>query len=271
MNRFSPLKTRSLYFVALVYLLAFFVAVISIYMLPFSILINTLYADLAATLVVFIFSRIYKNSSIYDPYWSVAPILIVGFWLVNFGKSYFDYREMLIFILVCWWGFRLTWNWILRWNGLKDEDFRYVDLKKSKGIIAFTLDFVGIHFFPTLIVFVGLLPVYHILSTESISLNYIDGFAIVLTVVAILIETIADNQLRDFKRNNNSGTLKSGLWKYVKYPNYLGENLFWWGLFLFALAASADYWKLIFAPISMNMLFILISIPMMKKRLAKRN
>lgn len=270
MNRFSPSKIRSLYFVVLVYLLALFIAVISIYLLPFSILIDTLIADLAATLVVFIFSRIYTNSSIYDPYWSVAPIIIVGFWLIYFGKSYLDSREILIFILVCWWGFRLTWNWILRWNGLKDEDFRYVDLKKSKGIIAFTLDFVGIHFFPTLIVFVGLLSVYYIVSTDSVSINYIDGLALVVTVMAILIETIADNQLREFKRKNNKGRLKSGLWKYIKYPNYLGENLFWWGLFLFALGASADNWKLIFAPISMNLLFIFISIPMMKKRLAKR-
>lgn len=270
MNKFSPFKTRSLYFVAVVYLVAFFIAAICIYLLPFSILINTLYADLAATLIVFVFSRLYKNSSIYDPYWSVAPILILAFWLINFGKSFSDFREMLIFILVFWWGSRLTWNWILRWNGLKDEDFRYVDLKKSKGIIAFTLDFMGIHFFPTLIVFVGLLPVYHVIADKTTSFNYIDVLAVILTVVAILIETIADNQLREFKRNNNSGRLRTGLWKYVKYPNYLGENLFWWGLFLFALAASADNWSLIFAPISMNLLFIFISIPMMKKRLSKR-
>lgn len=270
MNRFSPFKSRSLYFIVLFYLLALIIAVISIYLLPYSILINTLIADLAATLVVFIFSRMYKNSSIYDPYWSVAPIIIVGFWLIYFGKSYLDFREILILIFICWWGLRLTWNWILRWEGLKDEDFRYVDLKKSKGIIAFVLDFLGIHFFPTLIVFVGLLPVYHIVSNQSISVNYIDGFAIILTIAAILIETIADNQLRDFKRNNNTGRLKSGLWKYIKYPNYLGENLFWWGLFLFALAVSDDNWKLIFAPLSMNLLFIFVSIPMMKKRLSKR-
>lgn len=251
-------------------MLAFIVAAVCIYLLPFSILYNTLYADLAATLVVFMFSRYYKNSSIYDPYWSVAPILIIGFWLVNYGISYMDFREVLIFILVCWWGFRLTWNWILRWNGLKDEDFRYVDLKKSKGITAFALDFVGIHFFPTMIVFIGLLPVYYVVSTPGMSINYIDGIAAAFTIIAILIETIADNQLREFKRNNKSGRLKSGLWKYVKYPNYLGENLFWWGLFLFALAESGENWKMIFAPISMNLLFIFVSIPMMKERLSRK-
>lgn len=268
MSRFSGQKRRSLTLVLLVYILAFFVAGIIANILPFNILINTLWADLAATLVVFVFSRIYKNSSIYDPYWSVVPIIIVSYWFISFGKSIIDIREILLLILIYWWGIRLTWNWILRWHGMGDEDFRYLDLKKSKGIIAFTLDFVGIHFFPTLIVFAGLLPVYYVLTNETTSLNFTDGLALIVTIMAILIETVADNQLRNFKRSNSTGRLKSGLWKYVKYPNYLGENLFWWGLFLFAIAESTENIYLSFAPISMSMLFIFVSIPMMKKRLS---
>ena len=270
MDRFSTQKVKALYLVSLVYLLAFIIAGIFVNIIPGNILNKTLYADLAATLVVFIFSRIYKNSSLYDPYWSVAPIIIVAYWLIYLGKSFMDYREILIFIFICWWGLRLTWNWILRWSGLGDEDFRYVDLKKSKGIIAFSLDFVGIHFFPTLIVFVGLLPVYYVISEVNTPINYIDGIAVLTTLIAILIETFADNQLRAFKRSNKEGRLKSGLWKYIKYPNYLGENLFWWGLFLFAVAASKDNMYLVFAPVSMNLLFVFVSIPMMKKRLARK-
>ncbi len=39
-------------------------------------------ADLAATLVVFLFSLAYNNSSIYDPYWSLIPPFLALFWLL---------------------------------------------------------------------------------------------------------------------------------------------------------------------------------------------
>ena len=76
-------------------------------------------ADLAATIVIFIFSVITKNSSMYDPYWSVAPVIIALFWLLQPGSDGFaNARHVLIFALLCLWAIRLTANWADRWRGL---------------------------------------------------------------------------------------------------------------------------------------------------------
>src|SRR6516162_8259205 len=65
-------------------------------------------ADLAATIVVFIFSVLTENSSVYDPYWSVAPVPIALFWLSQSGSDGFNnLRHILIFSLLCLWALRL--------------------------------------------------------------------------------------------------------------------------------------------------------------------
>jgi len=79
-------------------------------------------ADLAATIVVFFFSVLTNNSSVYDPYWSVAPVPLALFWLLQPGSNGFaNPRHVLIFVLLCLWAIRLTTNWAIRWHGLSHE------------------------------------------------------------------------------------------------------------------------------------------------------
>ena len=93
-------------------------------------------ADLAATVVIFIFSVITNNSSMYDPYWSVAPVPIALFWLLQPGSNGFaNPRHVLIFALLCLWAIRLTTNWATQWRGLDHEDWRYQDIQKQTGIL----------------------------------------------------------------------------------------------------------------------------------------
>jgi hypothetical protein len=79
-------ESRALSFiaVAVIYIICTLVGLGQYGYLPFSTPINLLIADTVATIVCFIFSIIFKNSSVYDPYWSVAPIVIViGYAIVN--------------------------------------------------------------------------------------------------------------------------------------------------------------------------------------------
>ena len=114
-------------------------------------------ADVAATVVIFIFSVIARNSSVYDPYWSVAPIPIALYWLSQPSSDGFaNPRHMLIFALVCLWALRLTTNWAYQWRGLGHEDWRYRDIKRQTGRFYWPVSFLGIHLMPTVLVFVGL-------------------------------------------------------------------------------------------------------------------
>jgi steroid 5-alpha reductase family enzyme len=64
--------------------------------------------------------------------------------------------------------------------------------------------------------------------------------------------------------------MAKGLWAYSRHPNYFGEVMFWWGLFLFGLAADLGYWWTIIGPILITFLFAFISIPLMEKRSLER-
>jgi Protein of unknown function (DUF1295) len=103
-------------------------------------------ADLAATIVVFIFSVLTNNSSMYDPYWSVAPVPIALFWLLQPGSDGFaNPRHVLIFALLCLWAIRLTANWATQWRGLSHEDWRYEEIRKQAGFLYWPASLLGIH------------------------------------------------------------------------------------------------------------------------------
>jgi len=227
-------------------------------------------ADLAATVVVFVFSLILDNSSVYDPYWSVAPVPILVYWLVANGG--FSTRRIVVIALVALWAARLTMNWLRRWHGLADEDWRYADYRKL-GAGYWPVSFLGFHLFPTIIVFLGCISLLPAFLSGSRQPGILDLLGIAVTLGAIWMESIADRQLRTFirTRTNPAQILGTGVWSLSRHPNYFGEVLFWWGLWLFGLAANPSWWWTIAGPVAITGLFLGVSIPMMDRRLLARH
>lgn len=231
-------------------------------------------ADLAATIVIFIFSMITKNSSMYDPYWSVAPIPIALFWLFQPGSNGFaNPRHVVIFVLLCLWAIRLTAHWAMQWRGLGHEDWRYQDIQRQTGALYWLVSFVGIHLMPTILVFLGSLALWPTLSDHRTSLTWLDGVAALVTLAAVIIEGTADVQMRRFRNRTASAkeTIPPGLWSVSRHPNYFGEVLFWWGLYLFVPLAYPGFWWTIVGPISILLLFLGVSIPLMERHLLARH
>ena len=237
-------------------------------------LLTIFLADVAGTLVIYLFGRIFHNASFYDAYWSIAPLAISLFWLLRTSSANaVTTRQIIVIALIFVWGIRLTYNWARQWQGLKHEDWRYQDLRNKSPRWFWLIDLVGIETMPTVIVFLACLSLYPALSVGTNSFGLLDIVAIIITGGAIEIETIADEQLRRFiQRNPPSGAIMTkGLWAYSRHPNYFGEVMFWWGLFVFGLAADPGYWWTIIGPVSITILFTFISIPLMEKRsLARR-
>jgi steroid 5-alpha reductase family enzyme len=229
---------------------------------------TVLVADVVATLVVYAFSLRLDNGSIYDPYWSVAPPLIALYW-IDHAVDAVGVRQLVVTVLVFIWGIRLTSNWARGWGGLHQEDWRYVDLytKSPKWLISLT----GIHMFPTLQVYLGCLALVPALARGGAAWGALDSIALIVTGGAILIETLADAQLHRFTRTAGRGEfLADGLWAWSRHPNYFGELSFWWGLWLFGLAANAAYWWTIVGPLAMTLMFHFASIPMLDRRHLER-
>ncbi len=224
-------------------------------------------ADLAATLVVFAFSVAFDNSSVYDPYWSVAPVPIALYW-ASAGEG--GLRRAWVLAIVCLWAARLTWNQLARWRGLDHEDFRYAELRARHGRAYWPLSLVGIHLMPTAWVFLGLLPLWPALSGAGRPLGALDVLAAAVAAGAVALEALADLQLRLFLlgRRDPAAVLSSGVWAWSRHPNYLGEILFWWGLWLSGVAAAPAWAWTAIGPAAITALFLTVSVPWMDRRMA---
>ena len=232
-----------------------------------------LVADVAATLVIYAFSRRFRNASFYDAYWSVAPLAIALYWmLATASENAVLARQIVVVTLVFLWGLRLTYNWARQWQGLKHEDWRYADFRKRSGNWFWLVDLVGIEMMPTVVVFMGCLSLYPALYAGENCFGPLDGIAIAITAAAIVIEATADEQLLRFVRKKQPAgqIMAKGLWAYSRHPNYFGEITFWWGLFVFGLAADSGYWWTVVGPLAITALFLFVSIPMMEKRNMER-
>jgi steroid 5-alpha reductase family enzyme len=231
------------------------------------------WADLVATVVVFAASMLFGNSSLYDPYWSVIPPLIAAGWLLSTTDT-LNVRQVILLALMTVWAVRLTANWAIGWSGLSHEDWRYAKIRAdTTGRVPWWLaSFISIHLVPTLFVYLGLLAVWPSVTGHA-PFGWLDVLAIVVTAGAIGLETLSDVQLHRFtaERANRGKVADVGLWRHSRHPNYLGEISFWWGLWLFGLAAAPGWWWTVIGPLAMTGLFVGVSIPMMEARsLARR-
>lgn len=266
-------KQHSLLLTLLVYVLAFTVAVYVYRAVPenYSLLMKTLFADIAATIVVFIFSVLFNNSSFYDPYWSIAPPIIFSFWLFSSTGEALSIRSALILVIAVFWGIRLTLNWAISWPGLGHEDWRYVSFRKKFGKFYWLVSFLAIHFFPTIIVFLCLIPAYLAYRSGFQGLNFIDLIATLSGLTAIFFEWRSDYELFTHRKSDKGNQpIQTGLWKISRHPNYFGEILFWFSMYFFALASNLSFYWIGIAPTAMLCLFLFYSIPAMEKRQLER-
>ncbi len=234
--------------------------------------LDTLLADVLATLVIFGFSRGYGNSSFYDAYWSVVPPLVAAYWWAEAGADSSRLRDALVLALIVLWAVRLTANWVSTFPGLHHEDWRYPMLREKAGRWEAAVDLVGIHLVPTLQVFLGLLPVYVVITRSTRAAGWLDAAALVIGIGAVTLETVADRQMHRFAHDQPPGqVMDRGLWAWSRHPNYLGELGFWFALALFGVAASpADARWLFVGFASMLAMFEAASIPMMEQRSLER-
>ncbi len=268
-------KTRSLGLVGVAYIAAIAVGAAWLWWGPATgrLWLDTLIADILATLVIFVFSRAYRNSSFYDAYWSVIPPLLLVYWWYRAAPDVDLLRTWLITIVVVVWAIRLTANWVYAFPGLHHEDWRYPMFKERAGRLEILADLVAIHLIPTLQVFLGMVPVYIALTRPEPGLVWLSWLALVVGLAAVALELVADVQMHRFVAERRTGqAMDRGVWSWSRHPNYFGEFGFWAALALFGIAAAPSYWWLSsLGAVAILAMFLGASIPMMEERsLARR-
>lgn len=259
MNR----RITGIIFQIILYLLVFIISYLLFEYLPYELWLNILIGDLISTIFVFLFSLIFKNSSAYDPYWSVYPFIVVLYMAIKNGfNNYFIF----FFLAITIWSFRLTCNFLYTFTSLKHEDWRYEMLREKSGSMFVFVNFLGIHLFPTLIVYFCMLP--FIMATGEPNIYLLTTFFI-LSFIFVLIEGLSDLQMHKYRKNRITPFNRNGLWKYSRHPNYFGEIMFWWMVFFMGLAYNNNLLTIVGAIIN-TLLFLFISIPLADKRQSKK-
>ncbi len=263
----KPPKSRfgALLVIAAVYIAASAVGLLLYRALPYSIYTNLLLADAGATVFVFLFSLLFGNASVYDPYWSVQPIVIGGFFALSYGFTPFS---LTVFLAVCIWGIRLTANWIAEFKSFAYEDWRYRQLRETTGSFYPFVNFFGIHMVPTLVVYAAILPMVHVIVNRVETPFYV-SLLLLLSLFAVLLQTVSDIEMKRYRKTRPTPFMREGLWKYCRHPNYLGEILMWWGVGLSAFAATGAP-NLLLGALLNTLLFLFISIPLADGRQSKK-
>ncbi|MCQ2400052.1 MAG: DUF1295 domain-containing protein, partial [Clostridia bacterium] len=206
------------------------------------------------------------NASVYDPYWSVQPPVIVTAFAIKYGVNL---SGVLMLVAIWFWGIRLTANWAYTFKGLTHQDWRYTMLHDTTGKLYPFVNFTGIHMVPTLVVYGCTLPAVYVIIDKP----YAEVWSFVffaLSVFAVILQGTADIEMHAFRKSQRGGFIRNGLWKYSRHPNYLGEITMWWGVALATVSVMPYRWYLIAGAVANTVLFLVVSIPMADKRQSKK-
>ena len=170
--------------------------------------------------------RITGNSGWIDTIWSVVTGL-AGLAVIVFAEGGDPARKWLAGVLVGLWAARLAGHIAIRSAEVKDDP-RYAALMEEWGASAsYRLwRFLMVQAIATFILAVS---IYAAILNPAPFAGALDWIALVIAVIAIAGEGIADWQLLRFKREKPEGkrVCDIGLWGYSRHPNYFFEWLWW--------------------------------------------
>lgn len=260
-------KTKSLIIISVIYALAIAGGYLLACLIPCGLVLRIFLADIFATVVVYLFSIIFKNTSVYDPYWSLVPWVLML--LVIIEVKNFSVPILILFAAFSFWSWRLTINWAITFKDMSHEDWRYEIYRKSYPRPFFeVINFFGLQMMPTLVVFGGTWPFILLVIQGS---NYLSLIGSTIIVFGATLELLADHQMHAFlNETTEKKTCQKGLWNYSRHPNYLGEISIWFGIAITHLIQYPTQWYIDLLFFIFVLLFNFISIPMMEKRQLKR-
>jgi steroid 5-alpha reductase family enzyme len=224
---------------------------------------------LGMMIAVWILSLALSDASIVDSFWGLGFVLIA--WVSYLAGDGWEPRGLLVAGLVTVWGLRLSVH-IGRRNLGKPEDYRYAAMRRKHGSRFWLVSLGTVFVLQAAIMWVVSLPVQMAqVAAGPDHLTALDVLGMLAFAAGLAFEAIGDLQLERFKADEaNSGkVMDRGLWRYTRHPNYFGDALVWWGLFLITLSHT-EYWWTIVGPATMTFFLTRISgVPLLERRMAK--
>ncbi len=211
-----------------------------------------------------------NKAGIVDVVWTFALGFLALFYFATIDNSLRGTRQWIVTALVVAWSLRLG-IYLYRRVGRESDDSRYHALKKHWGGIANLKFFV---FFQLQALADSFLSIAFLIALRNQSPfgSFWDWAALLVALIALVGEGVADRQLKRFKsRPENAGkTCREGLWRYSRHPNYFFEWLYWWSFPLFAISVDW-FWLTLLSPLVMLALILKVTgIPPTEMQALKR-
>ncbi len=210
-----------------------------------------------------------RDVSIVDLFWGTGFVVVASWTCVRMGA--YDVRSMLITSVVAVWGLRLsaylTWR-----NWGHGEDRRYQAIRANYGPRFWWLSLFIVFGFQGALIWLVSLPVQWALVAPALPMTWLNWFGLGLAAAGIAIESTADAQMARFKADPASAgqVCDRGLWRYSRHPNYFGDCVVWWGLYLLAFSGAGYAWTAI-GPVIMSVMLLRVSgVALLEKDIAER-
>ena len=209
-----------------------------------------------AICLLWVISLYRKDASIVDLFWGLGFALVS--WISLLVAGSLSPRALLICVLVSLWGIRLS-SYLAWRNWGQLEDYRYAAMRERHGWRFPLVSLLTVFGLQGAIMWVVSLPI-QVGITKSASSHLPTWIGVCCFAIGLLFETLGDFQLARFKADpgNRRKVMNQGLWRYTRHPNYFGDFLVWWGLYLLA-AESGTWWWTIVGPLLMSFLLIRVS------------
>lgn len=210
-----------------------------------------------------------KNYGLVDVAWGLGMSAVALYLLLVFKPNL---QVSLSLLLVIVWGLRLG-IYLGKRNWGKPEDYRYVNMRKRWGTShAYLKAFLNVFVLQGVLLYVMMLSsMIAVANPSTINMTFMIMGQIV-ALFGLAFEVIGDHQLMMFKRNpeNKGKLIKHGLWSITRHPNYFGEVVFWWGVFLSGLQANMMIAGIV-SPLLITLLINKVSgIPLLERKYADR-
>ena len=211
---------------------------------------------LAVVVITWLISLVLRDASVIDPVWPLGFVAVaITAFIAGDGD---EGRRLLLLVLVAVWGLRLSGYLIIR-NAGKGEDFRYAAMREKRGRSFWIISLVSVFMLQGVLMWIVSLPV-QLAAVPDRALGWLAVTGAVIWGIGVAFESIGDWQLARFKANPDSRgkVLDTGLWRYTRHPNYFGDFLVWWGIFLVAAESGPGAWG-IAGPLLMTLLLVKVS------------
>jgi len=219
---------------------------------------------------VFFVAQVLNDNSIIDVVWGLGFIFIAIYTMSIYGSM--EYRQVLITLLTMIWGLRLAIHILVRKKG-KGEDFRYRNWRKQWGKYFPIKSYFYIFALQGFLMLIIALPIILVNTGKGTPATWVDEAGLTVWCFGFVFEVMADWQLSRFKKDpkNKGKIMDKGLWKWSRHPNYFGEIVMWWGIFIIALSSPHGVYSLISPLLITNLIVFYSGIPLLEKRYKDNN